>query len=98
MKHRLKNYLQGRYFWWRHDLDVWLWRNVTAPVVGRTPRWLLRLMLVELAVRATRVDLIGPHAYAGPDGVDYERMWHALDGELPPRRVEEIRRSAEARA
>lgn len=50
-----------------------------------------RAMLVRLAVDATCSDLIGPHAYAGPDGVDYERMWFAIDGKLPPRRAAEIR-------
>jgi hypothetical protein len=58
------------------------------------PRRVWRWWLVQLAIKATTEELIGPHAYAGPDGVDYERMWWAIDGELPPDRAEEIRRPA----
>jgi hypothetical protein len=49
-----------------------------------------RAVLVRLAVDATSPDLIGMHAYAGPDGVDYERLWWACERKLPPGRRAEI--------
>jgi hypothetical protein len=82
--------LKERWRWLRHDFEVW-WLNHAPPVVSRAPRWLKRLFLVDLAVTATRSELIGPDAYAGPDGIDYERMWWAIDGKLPPGREDEIR-------
>jgi hypothetical protein len=74
----------------KNDLDHWIEKRLVG-LFRHAPRWFLRRALVELAVRATAEDLIGPHAYAGPDGVDYERMWWALEGKLPPRRAEAIR-------
>ena len=73
---------------------MWLDRKVDELYAWRArhaSRRMQRAMLVRLAVNATTSDLIGDHAYAGPDGVDYERMWWAVDGQLPPRRAEEIR-------
>lgn len=69
----------GRYCDWR------AWHST------RTMR---RAFLAKLAVDATRPEVIGRHAYAGPDGVDYERMWWAVDGALPPEREGEIRTPA----
>lgn len=78
----------------RHDLDRRLEKALMF-IARHTPKRVLRAMLVELACRATAQELIGPHAYAGPDGVDYERMWHALDGQLPKHRAHLIRAPAE---
>lgn len=87
---KIKERLQSEWIWLRHDAEVWFWNHI-APLAYRTPRWLRRMFLVALAVEATTEELIGRHAYAGPDGVDYERMWWAIDGKLPPGREEEIR-------
>jgi hypothetical protein len=61
-----------------------------ATVMRHAPRWLLRAAVVEVTVRATSSTLIGGHAYAGPDGVDFERMMWAVEGKLPPGREAEI--------
>lgn len=90
---RLSEFVWVRRRFLRHDAEVWWWNHV-PPVIARAPRWLKRLFLVDLAVTATSKDLIGGRAYAGPDGVDYERMWWALEGKLPPGREDEIRAPA----
>lgn len=84
--------LRLRFLW--HDVerkiaDVEMW------FVRRFPGRLQRNVLVAIAVEATSARLIGPHAYAGPDGLDFERLWWATRGELPPHRVDEIRRPVE---
>jgi hypothetical protein len=71
-----------------------IYLHVRAWALARIPKRVWRWWLVQLAIKATTEELIGGKAYAGPDGVDYERMWWAIDGELPPDRAEEIRRPA----
>jgi hypothetical protein len=76
-------------------MRVWLDRKVDALYAWRarhSSRRMRRAFLVRLAVDATAPDLLGPGAYHGPDGVDYERMWWAIDGMLPPDRADEIRK------
>lgn len=65
--------------------DLYAWR------ARHSSKRLRNAMLVRLAVDASSEQLIGPHADAGPDGIDYERMWWAIRGELPPRRADAIR-------
>lgn len=77
-----------------HYMRRWLASRPVAYCEWRAKhasRRMKHAFLVRLACDATDPALIGGHAYAGPDGVDYERMWWAIDGKLPPRRAEEIR-------
>jgi hypothetical protein len=76
------------------DIVRTIYLHVRAWALARIPKRVWRWWLVQLAIKATTEELIGGKAYAGPDGVDYERMWWAIDGELPPDRAEEIRRPA----
>jgi hypothetical protein len=43
-------------------------------IANRLPHWLREAVIVNAAVRAAAVEVIGPHAYAGPDGLDYKRL------------------------
>lgn len=53
--------------------------NAAQAIAARLPRWLRRAAIVDAACRATHPDVIGRHAYAGPDGVDYARMMDAVN-------------------
>lgn len=77
-----------------HDIGRMAYLHVRAWALRRIPTRVWRWWLLQLAVNATREELIGRHAYAGPDNVDYERMWWAIEDMLPPHREEEIRRPA----
>ncbi len=55
-----------------------------AYVAERLPRRLREAVLADCAVRATHPSLIGRDTYAGPDGVDYKRMYDAINFERRP--------------
>lgn len=72
----MRSRLASRVRFLRHDCDRYIEKWASA-IAARLPLRLRRAVIVDAAVRATHPDLIGPDAYAGPDGVDYRRMWEA---------------------
>lgn len=65
--------MRGLIFSLRHRRHVLRW-NAVMWVAHRLPAPLRRAVIVDAAVRATRPEVIGRHAYAGPDGLDYGRL------------------------
>lgn len=60
----------------RHDLNQKV-EGLWSDLARRLPLGLRRAVIVDAAVRATHPSIIGPNAYAGPDGLDYKRLWEA---------------------
>lgn len=68
----------------RHRRHVLRWKAVMW-LAERLPLELRQAVLTDAAVRATHPTVIGRHIYAGPDGLDYKRLWQAMEFELKRR-------------
>lgn len=67
----------------RHRRHILRWNALTW-VARHLPAQLRQAVVVDAAVRATTPPMIGPNDYAGPDGLDYRRLYEAAAFPLRP--------------
>lgn len=60
----------------RHDVDRKM-EDLWSDIARRLPLGLRRAVIADAVVRATQPTIIGPDAYAGPDGLEYKHLWEA---------------------